>query len=262
MPSDRDAVGRTALHLAVLRGDRALAHAYLSHPSASESANAVDKNNLSVLEYACWRGEAELVEALLARGANVRHVDNFGVSPILKAVAYHHHRCVRLLLDFEPAVVSMRQGPIRAPPEYEAVSLVDTALHVAARHGDTPMVKLLLSRGADVGAENVHGDTPLALALQRAPPIFATLRMPDANKPSLLQRIGLRPKQNAAQLEQFARSSSWGTVDALLNAAKATSSNGIIDASLIARAPLSMRCAVQLNAVGTIAELRKATGLE
>jgi ankyrin repeat protein len=262
MPTDRDAIGRSALHLAVLHGDRARAMLYLNHSNAKESANAVDKHNLSVLEYACWRGEADLVAELLKRGANARHVDDFGVSPILKAVAYHHHRCVRLLLDFDPALVSMRQGPIRAPPEYEAVSLVDTALHVASRHGDTPMVKLLLARNADVAAENVRGETPLVLAIQRAPSIFATLRMPDANRPTFLQRIGLRSKQNAKQLELFARSSSWGTVDALLNATLDASPNRTIDSTVLERGRFSVRWAIRFGLVGKIAEMRKATGLE
>ena len=42
----------------------------------------------------------------------------------------------------------------------------NTPLHVACYHGHTDIVRLLLERGADVGARDQFGDTPLHLACE------------------------------------------------------------------------------------------------
>jgi hypothetical protein len=260
--SDRepvDALGRTPLMLAILTRDKRksqqLLDAVRGSPDRLIVVNAVDRNQLSVLEYAAWRGDNASVSELLKLGATSFHVDNFGVHALLKAVGFGHHATARIILDFEPKVVNLKQGPSLAPSEYAAVSLSDSPLHVAARRGDTPMVTLLLNYGADVHASNVHGDSPLALAVVGAPPVFASLKMPDASKPSLLQKLGLSSIQR--QAEVHARSSSWGTLALLMDATP----DGIDDA-LLARARPSVRWAAKLGVVRQIAALRSATGLE
>jgi hypothetical protein len=43
----------------------------------------------------------------------------------------------------------------------------DTALHLASRNGRTESVKALLAKGADVKAENGHGETAFHVAKDR-----------------------------------------------------------------------------------------------
>lgn len=252
----RDAVGRTPLMLAILRQDKAQIGELLGR----SDVNATDSNRLPPLTYAAWRGDADTVAALMDGGANVFHLDDFGVHALLKAVGFKHHRVARLILEREPAVVNLKQGPIRAPASYGAVSLMDAPLHVAARKGDTPMCKLLLAFGADVRAGNVHNDTPLDIAVKSAPGALASLKMPDANERTLLQRLGLRSAvQNKEQVELVARSSSWGTLSVLLDASGGAAA---IDGAALRQARPSVRWALRLGLVRAIADARNATGLE
>lgn len=108
--------GRTALHLAL---------------AANPSTNSINVNSI--------------VEALIARGADVKARDVRGNTPVQIAVSYGHHRkdTVRLLLD-KGAEVS--------------------TIQIAAYLGDLDAVKGFLERGATVNAQDGDLLSPLGAA--------------------------------------------------------------------------------------------------
>ncbi|NXI98785.1 ASB10 protein, partial [Psophia crepitans] len=130
------------------------------------------------------RGYTDCLQLLLLRGAAVNFAPG-GKTALHEACAAASTDCVRLLLNFgaDPEAVS-EDGykPLhlcKSPDSIECVRQLlqhgasvnsrteeedDTALHVAARHGLTDHVQLLLRCGAELEAKNEEGQTPLNAA--------------------------------------------------------------------------------------------------
>ena len=71
---------------------------------------------------------------------------------------------------------------MRAPLAFGAESFFETPVHLAARHGDGPMIELLISKGAVVNIPNIEKETPLHIACRRAPSLFGNALLPtDSN---------------------------------------------------------------------------------
>jgi hypothetical protein len=105
----------------------------------------------------------ELLEALLALGADPNIPDDEGCTPIMIATSWaidsahssvaRQIRIVQTLLD-NGAVASTQDNAGYAP------------LHIAARRGSTVLIQLLLNHGADVLAETDSGHTALRLGME------------------------------------------------------------------------------------------------
>jgi ankyrin repeat protein len=143
------------------------------------------------------RLKLQMVELLLAQGADVNLRTDFGEMPLHAAVDYADEDMVRLLLthgaDVDGRVkrnTDAGPGPVEGetPLHYaaiggrvELVSLLlargaevnacddgdDTPLHGAALRGHREVVELLVTHGADVSARNSRGRTPLDEAIRR-----------------------------------------------------------------------------------------------
>lgn len=87
------------------------------------------------LHWAAAGGHTAVVEALLARGANLRAADRWGCRPIHLAAEHGHLDVVELLLDAgaDPAA-TLKNGK--------------SVLHLAAHSGDLNLVERLMRRGA------------------------------------------------------------------------------------------------------------------
>jgi ankyrin repeat protein len=100
------------------------------------------------LYIAAKRGYLEIVEALLAKKANVHMADRDGYTPLHMAAMHGHLEVVNLLLAREANVHSVNQYG-------------DTALHGAAENGYPAVIQFLLNRNADPNSTNQNEDTPL-----------------------------------------------------------------------------------------------------
>jgi ankyrin repeat protein len=117
----------------------------------SVPANARGVDGDSALHLACLYGHEQLVDLLLARGADVNAKDDSGSTPLHDASASGYESIVRTLLAKGAAVcVADEDG--------------DTPLHNAANGNHCSITKMLLEAGADRTAENGDGDTPGMLA--------------------------------------------------------------------------------------------------
>jgi hypothetical protein len=164
---------------AAQQGDTQALQALLSHGA---NPNQKDARGLTALIVSARAGTVPAVECLLRHGAdpNLRGGLN-GWTPLMHTVHKNQSGAARALLDGGAQVDGRgRSG--------------ETALMMAAGYGYTPLVELLLDRGANPRAETADGYNVLAAAMGGVPDIdrftlgtcqAATVRVLKRKDPSL-----------------------------------------------------------------------------
>eukprot|EP00743_Colponemidia_sp_Colp-15_P012445 GILK01014168.1.p1 GENE.GILK01014168.1~~GILK01014168.1.p1 ORF type:complete len:756 (-),score=147.99 GILK01014168.1:51-2318(-) len=99
-------------------------------------------------------GNCTIIKALIDHGADVGAVDKFGSFPLWRAAGQHPTACAVLL----------NHG---ANVNQKHVQSGKTALHRAAATGCVPVAQLLLERGADPAVHSKRGDSALRCALEK-----------------------------------------------------------------------------------------------
>nr|QCT84044.1 potassium channel SKOR [Thinopyrum elongatum] len=147
--------------------------------SAGADPSKPDYDGRTALHVAALRGYEDIIRFLIQRGANVNSIDKFGNSPLLQAVKSGHDRIISVLvargaaLNLEDAggylcrVVAegkidllrrlLRFGIDPNCRNYDR----RTPLHVAAGEGLPLVAGMLVELGADVMARDRWGSTPL-----------------------------------------------------------------------------------------------------
>jgi uncharacterized protein len=117
----------------------------------------------TALMWACYNGDADLVERLVKAGADVSAVNDYGASALQTAAVAADPRIIKALLK-------AGVNPDSPNPEGQ------TALMVVARSGNVESAKLLLDAGAMVNAREQWGDqTALMWAAAEAQPAMIKL---------------------------------------------------------------------------------------
>lgn len=140
--------------------------------SHGADVNARDKEGITPLHWAAYHGARDVIELLMAQGADVNAPSRFdpnghsviwenrelryrlgnGAVPLHAAVIRGHREAVEVLLA-HGSQLDVEDKAGRTP------------LHHAAGGGKAEIVEFLLARGADVNAEDRRGATPLVDAL-------------------------------------------------------------------------------------------------
>jgi ankyrin repeat protein len=162
--------------------------------------NTKDENGKTALHIAAYVGHSEIVELLIAVGADVNAKDEDGSTPLLQAAEGtklvepkhgHNHAEIIKLLILNDADVNAKDKNGTTPLHYvageghkeiaellltkgadvNAKSSWDdwdgwTPLHQAVEYGHKETTKLLIDAGADVNAKNDAGWTPLHRAAE------------------------------------------------------------------------------------------------
>ena len=137
-----------------------------------------DRWGATALHHAAAKGSKDVVELLLATGADVNATSNDGSTPLHDAAARGHKDVAELLLARGADVNARRSSgdtPLYCAATKDVAELLlttgaevnaasnngGTPLHNAAARGHQEVAELLLARGADVNARSSSGDTPL-----------------------------------------------------------------------------------------------------
>ena len=137
------------LATAVQRMDRAAIRHLID---SRTDVNATQPDGTTALHWAAYHDDVELVNRLLAKGANVRVANRYGVTPLSLACTNGNAAMVERFLE-------AGADPNASLPGGE------TMLMTAARTGKVDAVRVLIARGADVHAkEPRRGQTALMWA--------------------------------------------------------------------------------------------------
>ncbi|KAH3745355.1 Ankyrin repeat protein [Pelomyxa schiedti] len=154
-------------------------HADTNKPRKSDGASPIFA--------ACANGHVSVVELLVARGADPRRpLPKLRLTPLHIAVIMGHAHVVAALLRAGVAADGMEEGAGATecndcsecePQDY----IVVPPLHMAAARGNTEIVSLLASCGADCERPvGLWGMTPLCIACRAARPLIAHLLIDEA----------------------------------------------------------------------------------
>ena len=160
----------SALADAAMKGDISTVRSLLGR---KVDVNAPQGDGSTALHWAVVHGSAEMVQILLANGADVKATTRLGgLTPLMMATKSGDTDIIKFLLDAKADVASPNANGT-------------TPLMFAAASGRADAVKLLLDRGADINATDVtNGQTALmfAAAQGRVDAIkVLTARKADAN---------------------------------------------------------------------------------
>jgi ankyrin repeat protein len=145
----RTKLGRTPLHIASAWGNVEVVEALIAR-GADINARDIARMKLGCtpLHIASAWGNVEVVEALIARGADINARDNVGESPLFPACARGRVRVVEALFTNGADIDATKDDGL-------------TALHYVCSLGNVEVVNMLLAKGAKVEATAANGLTPL-----------------------------------------------------------------------------------------------------
>ena len=154
------------------------------HLAAGKDVNAPDRNGWTPLHYAALKDREEIIELLIAKGANVNAKSVHGTplvghTPLDFAIKLKLTEIVDLIRKHggksgaaDSIHVATFLGNIEAVKQHLAagvdVNAKDdgwTPLHQAVRNGHKEIVELLIAEGADVNVKNDDGETPIDWAI-------------------------------------------------------------------------------------------------
>ena len=148
------------------------------------------------VQQAAIDGDVEQIKLHLAKGADFNKADQYGYTPLKRAIEGHHPEAAITIIDSGKADLNAKDREGRTPlivavsmgeqaiaealvakgADVKAKDTYDrTALHAAILLGQKDLATLLIEKGVDVNATDKTGQTPLTLAMQRNQPEIADL---------------------------------------------------------------------------------------
>ena len=130
-----------------------------------QNINFKDDLKETALHKAAAKGNEDIGQLLLRRGASIEAKNKTSNTPLHLAAQNGHTSMVKLLLEEGASVDAINK--------YK-----NTPLHLAIRNSHRNTVELLLEKGASMGAVNRHRNTPLHGAIQDGPHSIAETKPP------------------------------------------------------------------------------------
>jgi ankyrin repeat protein len=175
----KDAMGNSALDLALTRRYNTAIMDELLRYGAKPDIKDAEGN--TPLARALNNDDIDAASTLIAYGADPNTPGANGIMPIFHALRLKELHCAAKMVEHE-ANIHVRDAEGNTP------------LHFAVEFEN--LVSVLISRGADIGAVNIHGDTPLHCIENMTPISAYVLRLYGADI-NLKNNDGLTPYEKA-----------------------------------------------------------------
>ena len=144
--------GEKAIHKAAYKGNLEKVKQIIEkHPT---QINVQDSLGKTPLYFASTHGYKEIVEFLLAYGADSELANFYNERPLTKAAEFGHYDIVKILLE--------HGAKVNCKDDFDS-----TPLHDGARKGNRQIVDILLLYGADINSKDKIDETPLHQAARR-----------------------------------------------------------------------------------------------
>lgn len=174
--------GGTPLHRACAKGSDDACKTLITHGA---SVHARTYNNMTPLHHAAFSGNMSIINQLIEAGSDINAQEKEGMTPLIIAAFKAHRDIVLRLLQLNALVnVQDRDGDTALHSASQQSDWTDvvtqlldrgasinlknkkkiTPLHFAAFNNNTSVAALLISKGADVWAQDDKGDIPLLVA--------------------------------------------------------------------------------------------------
>ncbi|XP_071957076.1 transient receptor potential cation channel subfamily A member 1-like isoform X2 [Antedon mediterranea] len=174
----------TPLHSAAVAGNPDIVKKLIAN---NARIDAVNKDHATALHRACQFNRSQVVEYLIQKKAKIERKDKDNFTPLLIAACYGHATTIEILLKHRAKITAtdkLEKSAFYLAAEEEhfealqallkhpkAKNLLEESdrydngpLHIAAKNGYLPIVKLLIESGADIDAKNEEEQTPAHLA--------------------------------------------------------------------------------------------------
>lgn len=116
--------------------------------------NILTEEGDSLIEYAINKNDTDMIQTLVEGGVNLNVAGISSNTPLMTAVSKSLENIVRIFLtknDINLNAINRNWN---------------TALHMAAKNGNSVIIKMLIDKGANVDARNKQGYTPLHTAVE------------------------------------------------------------------------------------------------
>nr|XP_020750912.1 ankyrin repeat domain-containing protein 24 [Odocoileus virginianus texanus] len=178
VPTKLDPEGKSAFHLAAMRGAASCLEVMLAHGANTMSTDGAGYN---ALHLAAKYGHPQCLKQLLQASCEVDTVDSSGWTALHHAAAGGCISCSEILCSFK-AHLNPRDR------------LGTTPLIIAAQMCHTDLCRLLLQQGAAANDQDLQGRTALMLACEGASPETVEVLLQGGAQPGITDALG----QNAA----------------------------------------------------------------
>jgi ankyrin repeat protein len=185
--SDQPEAKPRNIYEAVKRNDTATVEEFLTK---GVQIDATSKIGLTPLHLAAWHGSADVVEILLANGANINaKCRKAGMTPLHYAAAFGRKDIAEVLV--------VKGADINSKNKRGGTPLGNAAMGVECNE---EVARFLIAKGADVDTKNFDGRTPLHKAVMSGQPAIVELLLSEGANISAKDNDGKTPLEQAIVL--------------------------------------------------------------
>jgi ankyrin repeat protein len=181
--SSKNTQGETPLHHAAFNDQLDIVKLLLARGANPNDEDIAGNSPLNL----CARRNKDVVDVLLFHGARPDHIDAWGYSPLQTAVAKNRENNIRILFSHGLQIIPEKDDTL-------------TFLHFSYGKANLRIANLLIEHGANVNAQNKEGSNPLRIAALHGDTNLIQLLLSKGATPDIFVAAGMGDTNRIEQL--------------------------------------------------------------